>query len=83
MIKAKIGDLVLLGLEEENIKRLKDDQPIVLDLAVFGLEGKLVLMYGETQAAVVEKLEAFTGVSLQQTYRAAFDIYKTPDNPPL
>ncbi len=39
MIKAKAGDLVILGLSAENIKRLKLGKPILIDNAELGLEG--------------------------------------------
>lgn len=65
MIKAKLGDTLILGLEEENIKRLKENKPIVFDMAIFGMEGKMVLMYGETQEVIKTELQVLTGVSLQ------------------
>lgn len=65
MIKAKLGDTLILGLEEENIKRLKENKPIVFDMAIFGMPGKMVLMYGETQDAIKNELQVLTGVSLQ------------------
>lgn len=67
MIKAKLGDTLILGLEEENIKRLKENKPIVFDMAIFGMEGSMVLLYGETQDAIKNELQVLTGISLQPT----------------
>lgn len=42
------------GLSAENIRRLKDDQPILINLSEMGLEGKAFIFYRETEADLVE-----------------------------
>lgn len=58
MIKAKLnnGDLVF-GLSAENIKRLKDGQPIVINMKDVGLEERRIMItYGETEEKLYEKM---------------------------
>lgn len=38
MIKAKTDDTIILGLSDENMKRLKNDQPIKFNLKDLGLD---------------------------------------------
>ena len=56
MIKVKMGGLYILGLSAENIKRLKDDQPIYFDLAELGLKGKMSIIYGETEQSLTDMI---------------------------
>ncbi len=58
MIKAKIGDLYVLGLSHENISRLMEDKPILFDLSEIGLEGKMSIMYGVTENDIKKRLTA-------------------------
>lgn len=46
----KGGPILIAGLEEENIVRLKADYPIDIPLSAFGLDmpGRLVILYGRT-----------------------------------
>lgn len=57
--------VILLGVTEENVNRLKEGKPIRVDLAQFevGLEGDLVILYGKTHRAVVDDLNA-SGIRL-------------------
>lgn len=61
MIKAvgRAGDrpLIIIGLSDENLRRLRDDQPIRFDLADLGLPPALVLILGgPTEDAIVDQL---------------------------
>lgn len=59
MVKAKTnkGDIIL-GLSGENIKRLVDGQPILLNLKDLGLEDrKVVIMYGPTEESIAADLK--------------------------
>lgn len=58
MVKAKIGDLYVLGLSHENISRLMEDKPILFDLSEIGLEGKMSIMYGVTENDIKKRLTA-------------------------
>lgn len=58
MIKAKISDgSVLLGLSDENLRRLKDGSPIVLDLAEIDMPPlKITNMAGATPESILSML---------------------------
>jgi len=58
MIKAKLTDgSLLFGISAENVKRLKQGQPIHLNLKDMGLEDREVLiMYGETEQDIMAEL---------------------------
>lgn len=64
MLRARIDDLVVLGVDEENIKRLKEGKPIFIDLTSLGMTGKVCIMYGETLKKVKEDLENATGIPI-------------------
>lgn len=70
MIKALLrqggpfGDPILIaGLEEENIARLKADYPIDVPLSAFGLDqpGRLVILYGRTGAEIIQAIKLAGG----------------------
>lgn len=52
MIKALIKgigkDIVFLGLDKENLKKLKQGDPILIDGEIFGIDKKIFIAYGET-----------------------------------
>lgn len=49
--------LIGLGLSRENLKRLKDGQPIVVHLADLNLPpGQILIFYGTTEAAMAKTL---------------------------
>jgi hypothetical protein len=61
MIKAKGEDehghpVLLFGLSGENLRRLRQGQPIKINLAEMGLAGYAVIFYGNTEAAMVAHL---------------------------
>lgn len=69
MIKAagKAGDgkrLLLLGLSDENVKRLKADQPILIkaeDLAELGFQDMhIAIVYGSTEEEIMERIQEST-----------------------
>lgn len=45
MLKALKGNMIILGLSDENIKRLKQDQPIKFNLKDLGLQDMEVLIF--------------------------------------
>ena len=66
MIKAAALDkrgrpIVIVGLSVGNMVKLREGKPIEMDLADFGIEGTLVIMGGETEAAIMAELEALLG----------------------
>lgn len=67
MIKGKLEtkdgrDVLFLGLSQENLSRLVADEPMRIqgaELASIGLPAvDVVIMYGTTEAAIVEQLRA-------------------------
>lgn len=64
MIKAVINrepgrPLVLLGISAENVRRLRDNQPILFDGAEISLPGyEFSIVYGDTEQALVGELRA-------------------------
>lgn len=58
MIKAKLnnGDLIF-GLSAENLRRLTNGEPIVINLKDVGLEErKILITYGETEDKIYEDM---------------------------
>jgi hypothetical protein len=61
VIKAKGEDehgnpVLLFGLSAENLRRLRQGQPIKINLAEMGLTGYAVIFYGKTEQAMVAHL---------------------------
>lgn len=57
MIKARGGNVVLLGLSRMNVERLMADMPILIDGAEVGLPGiKLAIIFGETEEQIAQEL---------------------------
>ena len=55
------GELhVVIGISEENVRRLKAGQPIRFPMHDIGLRqsGQILLMYGQTEQAIVDELSA-------------------------
>ena len=48
--------LLILGLSEMNIRELKKGRPISIELEKLGLEGQIAIVYGETEADIVDEL---------------------------
>lgn len=64
MLRARAGDLYILGIDAENVRRLQAGQPIHLDLATLGGDGRLLLLYGPTLGDVQRQLEEANGAPL-------------------
>ncbi len=66
MIKFKIeldNGKVAIGfaLSAKNIELLKEKKPIKVDLNEMGLNADILIMYGETEEAIIEELKPFIG----------------------
>jgi len=50
MVKAKLsnGDIIL-GLSAMNLKKLQENCPILFDGEPLGFEGRVVILYGQTE----------------------------------
>lgn len=63
MIRAKLNSgLIILGIDAENVRRLKRGLPIVVDLTDLGGEGEVMIVYGETLEDIRNDLERAMGV---------------------
>jgi hypothetical protein len=66
--------VVVLGLSAANIRKLQEDKPILLDLAVLGLPSQKVMIFtGETEAKMAAELQ---GAGLRK-----FDEAEIQENP--
>lgn len=62
MLIAKTNSgLMILGIDAENVRRLKAGEPIVKSLSRFGGKDDVVIIYGETTDAIREDLARLTG----------------------
>lgn len=62
MIKMRKGNTLILGLSEENIKRLKQNQPIRFKLSelVPGSEDTVFIIAGKTEESMALTLKTMT-----------------------
>lgn len=62
MLKARMSDgTFILGIDAENVKRLKKGQPIIVCLAELGGTDDVLIMYGDTLQAIQDELERVSG----------------------
>lgn len=67
MLKAKTTNGVyIFGLTAENVKRLKEGEPIVINLAELGKGDRAIILYGETHQDLLDTLQASTDVPLPE-----------------
>lgn len=65
MLRARASNGVfILGLDAENVKRLKEGKPILLSLAGMGGNDDIMIMYGETLEEIKQELESASGKPL-------------------
>jgi len=56
VIKARAGELRILGLTDENLQRLREGQPILFDNDWEGETGKTAIIYGKDEQALTDTL---------------------------
>lgn len=56
MMKAKADKMIILGLSDENIKRLKQNQPIKFNLKEFGMQDMDVLIFNGKDEFTMKKM---------------------------
>lgn len=56
MIKARAGNLVIIGLSDENLDKLRDDKPIKFNAGELGLNDDLdiIIFNGRTEKEMAE-----------------------------
>lgn len=65
MIRARASDgTFILGIDAENVKRLKDGKPILVSLAELGGHDDVLIVYGETMQHIMRDLEDASGSKL-------------------
>lgn len=73
MIKASAKDpktgknVMILGLSEMNIEKLKNGYPIRFDSDNFGVPGKVFIFYGKTEQSMFDDLKNAGMVSSDET----------------
>jgi hypothetical protein len=65
VIRARLSNgAFILGLDAENVKRLKEGKPILVSLAELGGSDDVFIMYGETLDDIKRELEEAAGAPL-------------------
>jgi len=64
MLKAKAGDMTILGLSKINLRKLKEGKPIYINHPVFG---RIFIFYGDTEIKMKKSLESFIGPDTKVT----------------
>ena len=65
MLRARLSNgLFILGLDAENVRRLKAGKPILVALAEMGGTDDVAIMYGDTLADIQRELEQSQGSPL-------------------
>jgi hypothetical protein len=54
-------DMIMLGLSDGNLKRLREGKPIHIHGAEWGKSFDLVIFWGETEAAMAKMVEPYIG----------------------
>lgn len=76
MIRVRMSDgLFIMGVDAENIRRLKDGEPLNIDLRPLGGTDRVVIIYGDTLLEIARDLERATGAPLPPAQ-------PWPDEPP-
>jgi hypothetical protein len=61
MIKLRAGKLVMFGLSEMNLQKLREGKPIKINMGDLDLEGEVVIFYGKTEADMERELSSLIG----------------------
>lgn len=62
MLKIKAtDDLVLFGLSEMNLVKLREGKPIEIDMSELGMSGRVIIFYGGTEGDMRRELADLIG----------------------
>lgn len=61
LIAHRADGLMILGIDAENVRRLKAGQPILKSLSQFGGKDDVLIVYGETTDDIKAQLEKVMG----------------------
>lgn len=68
MVKFCRGNVVVLGLSEENIKRIQQDKPIKFNMKELGFDDITVfIMAGETEHTIAKQISEAAGSTPENT----------------
>jgi hypothetical protein len=56
-----VTGLLVIGIDDENVNRLKDGKPLVIDMSNYGPTSKVIVMHGRTMGDVRQELEKALG----------------------
>ena len=77
MVKAKKGNMLIFGLSDMNIKKLKENQPIKFNLQELGLPNyEVVIFHGKDEEAMYEMMKD----SISKEHTVFEDHRQTKDN---
>jgi hypothetical protein len=63
MIRARVNDLLILGLSDENMRRLAAGEPIAFSLDMLGMQGRIIIFNGRTEESMAVQMQEFIGPS--------------------
>jgi hypothetical protein len=69
MMQARAGDVLIFGLSEVNMTKLKEGKPITIELEGLGLPGKVFIFYGKTEDDMKKDLQSLMGPQTKVTDR--------------
>lgn len=59
MLRAKLGNKIIIGLSARNVELLRQGKPIIICTDDLGIpDAEIVVMYGETEQQMLAELEA-------------------------
>lgn len=62
MIKCRMSDgTFIFGVDRENMRRLRDKKPLMINLKPLGGTDNVIIMYGTTYADIIHDLEQTFG----------------------
>lgn len=65
--------VIFLGVTPVNIRYLRDGKPIAVDLKAFGLDGQIIIAFGESEEGIEREIRS-AGVQIHEY----FDLRNSP-----
>lgn len=59
VLKATAGDLLIFGLSDGNLQRLREGKPILIDLTQMGSTGRVLIFHGKTEADLAKLVQPY------------------------
>lgn len=61
MLKTRAGNVIIIGLSEKNLEKLKDKQPIFFKGGEVGVQQDFLIFYGQTERDLIDEIRPFMG----------------------